>query len=414
MLKKLRTKENYIDLILLGLLAIILGIVVGALDTLFGKVLIEIGDYRDNHIFFLLPFLPLAGVLIVFTYSKIGKNSVRGMSLLFAVSNGEEKVIPKRLVPLIMVSTWITHLFGGSAGREGVAVQIGGTVGHTLGHSLGKSKVFSIDDQEIRKILLITGMGAGFAGLFQTPIAATFFALEVLMVGSLMYHALLPCMLASFTASFTSHILGLDKFSVDLNINVDINPLMIGKLIIIGILFGIVGGGFAYLLSWLKEFLSKYLKKPIWKVFFTGCVLSILLLMLQHGRYSGLGTNLIHAAFYKEAIYTYDWILKLILTIITLSAGFQGGEVTPLFSIGASFGLVVASLFGLPVQLAAALGYAAVFGSATNTLLGPIFIGAEVFGYQYLPYFVVCVGIAYVFNGNKSIYSSQKIGKWPL
>jgi H+/Cl- antiporter ClcA len=336
------------------------------------------------------------------------------MSLIFAASNGEEKVIPKRLVPLIMVSTWITHLFGGSAGREGVAVQIGGTVGHTLGRTLSKSRIFNMNVQEMTKLLLITGMGAGFAGLFQTPIAAIFFALEVLMAGTIMYRALFPCMIASIVASLTSHTLGLEKFSVDLKVNVDFNPSMIGKLILLGILFGIVGGLFTYLLKWCKDILSKYFANPILKVFIIGCVLSVLLLVLYQGRYSGLGTNLIGAAFHNEPIYSYDWIIKIVLTIVTLSAGFQGGEVTPLFSIGASFGVVIAGILGVPLELAAALGYAAVFGSATNTLLAPIFIGVEVFGYEYLPYFVVSVGIAYVFNGNKSIYASQKIEKWPL
>jgi H+/Cl- antiporter ClcA len=257
-------------------------------------------------------------------------------------------------------------------------------------------------------------MGAGFAGLFQTPIAAMFFALEVMMAGTLMYRALFPCMIASFVASYTSHTLGLEKFSVELKIAVDLDPMIIGKLIALGILFGMVGGVFAYLLKWCKEFLSKYLTNPIWKVFLIGCSLSILLLLMYQGRYSGLGTNLIGASFHSETIYSYDWILKLVLTILTLSAGFQGGEVTPLFSIGATLGVAVASIIGLPLELAAALGYAAVFGSATNTLLAPIFIGVEVFGYEYLPYFVVSAAVAYVFNGNKSIYTSQKIAKWPL
>lgn len=140
-----------------------------------------------------------------------------------------------------------------------------------------------------------------------------------------------------------------------------------------------------------------------------GLILSALLLILYKGRYAGLGTNLIHASLYGEKIYGYDWILKFLLTILTLAAGFQGGEVTPLFSIGASLGVAAGPLFGLPVEFAAALGYAGVFGSATNTFLAPMLIGTEVFGFAYLPYFFVVCTFSYLFNLNKSIYSLQKI-----
>ena len=139
-----------------------------------------------------------------------------------------------------------------------------------------------------------------------------------------------------------------------------------------------------------------------------GCVLTLILLLLHTGRYCGLGTNLISASFSGKEIYTYDWILKFLLTILTLSAGYQGGEVTPLFAIGSSLGIVLANLLGIPIELAAALGYAAVFGSGTNTLLAPILIGAEVFGTQNILYFVIVCSLAYVFNGNKTIYTLQK------
>lgn len=232
-------------------------------------------------------------------------------------------------------------------------------------------------------------MSAGFSGLFQTPIAAIFFAMEVLTAGSLEYCALFSCIIASFIASYTSYALGLEKFSVNLSSSLELNALLIGKVILLGILFGIVGGIFAHLLNICKVFLSKHIKNPILKIIITGCAVSLLLLVLYQGRYSGLGTDLINASFNKGKIYGYDWILKLLLTILTLSAGFQGGEVTPLFSIGSCLGVAVANILGLPVELTASLGYVAVFGSATNTILAPIFIGVEVFGFDYLPYFFI-------------------------
>jgi H+/Cl- antiporter ClcA len=322
------------------------------------------------------------------------------MSLLFAAAFKEEESIPKRLIPFVIFSTWITHMFGGSAGREGVAVQIGGTVGHTIGRKIGL--------RNSTKILLIAGMAAGFAGLFQTPIAAVFFAMEIFTVGIIEYSALFPAIIAAFTASFTSHSLGLERFSVNLNHTFDLSASLIAKLVLLGILFGITGGLFAHLLQVCKGAFSNRFKNPMTKVFIIGCILSILLLLLHQGRYSGLGTNIISACFNEGKIYSYDWILKFIFTIVTLAAGFQGGEVTPLFSIGSSLGAAISVILGFPLEFAAALGYTALFGSATNTILAPVFIGTEVFGYQYLPYFFLVCSLAYVFNGNKSIYTAQR------
>ena len=170
-----------------------------------------------------------------------------------------------------------------------------------------------------------------------------------------------------------------------------------------------VGGLFAHVLGKMKKILGDLIKNPILKIFVIGIILSILLIVMHTGRYSGLGTNLISSSFNGSSIYNYDWILKFIFTIVTLAAGFQGGEVTPLFSIGASLGVFLGNLMGLPIELVAALGYACVFGGATNTFIAPIFIGAEVFGFEYVPLFFVACSLAYIFNGNKSIYSAQKI-----
>ena len=393
--------EKYKDIFRLSVIAVLIGIIVGVIDTVFGKVLIEITSFRDENALKLIPFLSIAGVVIIYLYSKFGKNSIKGMTLVFQRANDEGESIPKRLVPLIILTTWVTHLFGGSAGREGVAVQIGATVADVAGSKL---KI-----KNAKKIMIITGMAAGFAGLFQTPIAASFFAVEVLTAGVLEYNALLTAMIAAFTASFTSHTLGLEKFSFALNSSIDINVQFIIKMALIGIIFGIVGGAFAHFLSKGKKILQSKFENPIKKIFVIGLFLSVVLLILYKGRYSGLGTNLISNSFNGSVIYSYDWLFKFLLTIITLSAGFQGGEVTPLFSIGSSLGVVLALILGLPIEFVAALGYAAVFGSATNTFLAPIFIGAEVFGFNYLPYFFVICTISYMFNGNKSIYTAQKL-----
>ena len=393
--------EKYRDIVIMGFIAVFIGIIVGIIDTCFGKILILITEFRYNNPLKLIPFLSIAGAAIIYTYNKIGNGSIKGMALIFEAADGEVEKIPKRLIPLTIVSTWLTHLFGGSAGREGVAVQIGATTAHTIGRK--------VNIKNSRRIFLVTGMAAGFAGLFQTPIAAVFFALEVLVAGTLEYSALFTALIAAFSASTTSHLLGLEKFTFALNTKVNANPLFIMKIASIGIIFGIIGGLFAFGLAKTKKILGNIISNPILKIFITGIVLSILLLILHMGRYCGLGTNLIASSFEGNRIYDYDWILKFIFTIVTLSAGFQGGEVTPLFSIGASLGVFLGTILGIPIELAAALGYASVFGGATNTFLAPLFIGAEVFGFEYMPLFFVTCSLAYVFNGSKSIYSAQKI-----
>ena len=387
----------YLKLIITG---IIIGLTVGIIDTIFGRGLLLIGDIRKEYLYYFVPFLALAGLLIVFIYQKFAGKTGKGMGLIFEVGHGTEKEIPLRLIPIVTVATWITHLFGGSAGREGVAVQLGATLSHRF------NKYFNFPDKS--KVFLVTGMAAGFGGLFQTPIAALFFGLEVLALGNLQLYALLPAVVAAFTASWTSSFLGLEKFTHIVNTNLSITPMTFVKFAILGIIFGIAGNLFVYLQSFLKKFAAEKIKNPYYRIFLIGIFLSVILLLLHEGRYTGLGTNLIENSFSGKQIFGYDWILKLLLTTLTLAAGFQGGEVTPLFSIGASLGVVIATFFGLPIEFVAAAGYISVFGSATNTLLAPIFIGGEVFGFNNLPFFVIIVIFAYLVNRKISTYGLQK------
>ena len=389
----------YRDTLLLTLIALPLGLAIGAMDALFGRVLLSVTAFRVAHVYSLLPFLGLVGVGIVWCYQKVGGTSGKGMTLLFEAGHGNTQDIPLRLIPLVMVSTWLTHLFGGSAGREGVAVQIGGTLAHSIGKRLPIPNA--------GKQLLLTGMAAGFAGLFRTPIAATFFALEVLTAGVLEYSALLPALVASFSASACSGLLGLEKFTVALTDQVAFSAPLVGKLLLFGLVFGMAGGLFAFVLHKLKALFAQYLPNPLLRIFLFGVLVSGFSLLCWEGRYSGLGTNLIAMSF-DSGIFSWDFALKWIFTVVTLAAGFQGGEVTPLFSIGASLGVLLGTLCGLPTAFVAALGYAAVFGSASNTLLAPMLIGGEVFGFAYLPYFFVVCAVAYLCNGGSCIYPLQK------
>lgn len=382
-------------------MAVLIGIIVGIVDTIFGRGLLAISDFRTANYKYLIPFLPIAGLFIVWMYSYFSKVSLKGMTLVFEAGQNKRDSIPMALVPLVMIGTWITHLFGGSAGREGVAVQIGATLSHYMGRKL--------KTPDNSRIMLITGMAAGFGGLFQTPLAATFFAMEVIVAGYMDYQALLPAITASFVASFTSHSLGLEKFVVELNETINISDVktVIG-IIILGLAFGIVGRIFSYLLQLLKKIMAEKIVNPYVRIGLVSIPLAIILLLLWHGRYSGLGTNLISNVFGNGEIFQVDWFLKLLLTVLTLSIGFQGGEVTPLFSIGASLGIILGGFLGISPVLCAALGYAAVFGSATNTLMAPIMLGIEVFGGNNMLAFVVVCSLAYVVNGNRSIYGAQE------
>ncbi len=385
---------------LLAAFGVGIGVATGIVIAIFGNTLLWISEFRDTHIKILLPFLAVFGLVLVATYKKWGGRSGEGMGLVLSVGHRKEQDIPLRLIPFAIVSTWLTHLFGGSAGREGVAVQIGATVSHHIG------KRFDVEDN--RHIFLLTGMAAGFAALFQTPIAAIFFAMEILVVGKWAMRGIVPMITAAWTAYLVGHMLGVHKFHTELTDGMPFTWHAIGYLILLGLLFGLAGKLFVFALRYIKKYTTKYVPNPYWRIFFGGMIVSVLIWVLHDGRYTGLGTNLIAAAFANETIYPYDWLWKLFLTAFTLSIGFQGGEVTPSFAIGATLGVVLAKIFGLPVLFVAALGFVTVFGSATNTLFAPIWTGCELFGFVYLPYFVVVCLAMHVFCGMPSIYSQQK------
>lgn len=384
---------------LLCIASLPLGAAIGAICALFGTVLSKVIDFRVISHLTLLPFLGLAGALIAFCYHRFGRGSAKGMSLLFEVHQDARTDIPLRLVPMIMGSTWLTHLFGGSAGREGAAVQMGGAIGSFVGNKL------KIPDGN--KLLMISGMAAGFGGLFRTPIAAVFFSIEVFRCGAIEYSALLPSLISAYTASFVSGLLGVEEFTQPLSCKMALTLSVVVKLIGLGGLFGLLGMLFSILLQKTRAALSERMKNPVIRILVTGTVIGLLSMACFGGRYSNLGTNLIAGSFSGD-ILPWDFVLKMLFTVLTLAAGYTGGEFTPLFSIGTSAGFVLAAVFGLPVELCAALGYTAVFASATNTLLAPVFIGAEIFGTEYIPMFAIVCAIAFICNGNRSIYPLQK------
>ena len=392
--------KQALRLLALCAVAAAVGVAAGALAAVFGRGLLAIGAVRDAHPGRWLPFLPLAGAIIAWCYRRWGSRAGRGMGLVIDAAFDEEERIPRRLIPMIFLSTWVTHLFGGSAGREGVAVQMGAALGRGAGRLLSM--------QNAKKLLLKAGMAAGFGGLFRTPFAAALFAVEVTAVGRLDLEALLPVLTASLAASWTSGALGLEKFTVELTGLPVLDGSMALRLACLGICFGLAGALFAESLRRAKAELGRRMQNPVARAALVGAVVAAASLACHWGRYSGLGTNLITAAFSDGTAYWYDWMVKMVFTVVTLAGGFQGGEVTPLFSIGASLGVWLAPLAGVPLPMAAAAGYCAVFGSASRTLLAPALIAGEVFGWAFLPFGLLCCAAARVCSGNATIYPAQR------
>ena len=385
--------------LLYALVAVGVGVAVGAVTAVFGHGLLLVNEWRDEHLKWFVPFLGLAGLVIMTVNMRWGGAAQRGMGLVFDVGLGRESSIPLRMVPLTIFSTWMTHLFGGSAGREGVAVQIGSTISMQFAR-LASQRVPT-------HVILASGMAAGFAGLFGTPIAATFFALEVMVVGSVYYEALAPALIAAYCASFTARGMGLAAMAMPIGPVPDMDARLVVLTLLAGVLFGAVGWFFSWLLNHLRVFFALLIDDPRLRIFIVGCLLALVFLLLD-GRYSGLSDGLFMNAFTGGDVYALDWLLKLVLTAVTLAAGFQGGELTPLFVIGATLGSFLALSLGLPVALFAAMGCVAVFGAATKTMFAPLFIGVEVFGAQGMPFFAIVAIVAFVVSGHRGIYLKQQ------
>lgn len=399
-------KDRIVRALFFSGFSIITGLIVGFIDVFFSKGLILAANLRVEYFNKLIIFLPFVGVLMIFLYKKYGKGSLKGMGYVFEAAHMENVIIPKRLIPFSIISTWATHLFGGSAGREGVAVQIGATVANTITIYVEKKIKLNIND--LKKILISTGISAGFSGLFGTPFAATIFSLEILNMGVVEYKALFPAFLAAYTAFGVSEYFEMKHFHFLIEEFPKNDMRNITMFLMATFIFAVAGYCFAFFLKNFKK--NKYMVglDPIKKIFFGGIVLGFLIWLVYGGRYSGLGTNLIDIAFSKEQLYSYDWILKMFFTIFTLGIGFQGGEVTPIFAIGACLGGVLGTWFGIPVEFLAAIGYCAVFASSTNTFLASFLIGIEIFGYNMAGYLFVACAMAYLFSGELSIYEGQK------
>ncbi|GAA3955810.1 voltage-gated chloride channel protein [Chitinophaga oryziterrae] len=385
-------------------------IIVGSLVALFLWLLEFVTQYRYHHLW-LLYILPIAGIGIYLIYKLFGKNSEAGNNLIMDEIHQPGGGVPARMAPLVLLTTVVTHLFGGSAGREGTAVQIGGSMAQLL------ARWMRLKPADVR-ILLMTGIAAGFGAVFGTPLTGAVFALEVLAIGVIRYDALIPCLIAAVFADYVCSAWGIHHthYQILFRDPQHFDPLLLAKVIICGVAFGLASFAFSTCIHNIKKYAKQYIR-PAWLIPVAGGVIIIVLCrILGTYDYTGLGVTSADPAgisiintFKGGYIPAWAWFWKLLFTAVTLGMGFKGGEVTPLFFIGATLGYTLAVVLGAPTDLFAGLGFIAVFAGATNTPIACTLMGVELFGTEHALYFAVACFTAYYFSGHAGIYSAQRI-----
>lgn len=384
-----------------SLFLICIAIVVGSVSAFFLISLDSVTKLRESHTY-VLYFLPLVGFFIGWVYHQFGSKASKGNNLLLEEIHSPSSVIPIRMAPLVLFGTLLTHFFGGSAGREGTAVQMGGSIAHQI------VRFYRLSLKE-QQTLIILGMSAGFSAVFGTPIAAAIFSIEVIQIGANRWKLFLPSLLIAWI----SHEVCLYwkvSHSVFPNVTFEFESILILVLFLLAIASGFVAKLFTWLLHSISKYSQTWIVYPPFRPFVGGIILVVFFLSGVHLDYFGLGVKTIQNAFTGFLPYeSFFW--KLILTVITIGFGFKGGEVTPLFFIGASLGNLFAILDPVHLTLFVSVGFISVFSGATNTPLACAVMGMELFGFQSGVVFFIATQIAYIMSGHVSIYSSQIITK---
>lgn len=381
------------------LLAIFVGGLVGVISSAFAHVLSMAAVYRKENPWFLF-LLPAAGVMIVCLYKLFGKDD-GGTNQVFSTVRARDEV-PATAAPLIFVSTALTHLTGGSAGREGAAIQLGGSIANQLGRWI------RLDDEDTH-VIVMCGMSAGFAALFGTPMAAAIFSLEVISVGIMYYTALMPCMIASLMAAGVAEALGVHAESFHIVQIPHLTPMNGMKMGTIAIACAVISILFCMVLKHVGKGYGKWLKNKYLRIVVASGIIIGLNLLLHTTDYMGPGAELIVNAVEYGKARPLDFFWKLLLTALTMKAGFKGGEIVPSFCIGATLGCVLGQLLGLEPGLCAACGMVAVFCSVTNCPITSMLIAFELFGFEGVSYFLIAIAVSYATSGYYGLYKDQTI-----
>lgn len=377
----------------------ITGAVVGLIGVAFGKCMTAATDFRGENDW-VIYLLPVAGVLIIWMHHLFKVYNPKGTNLVFAAVRDEEEV-PIHMAPLIFISTVLTHLVGGSAGREGAALQLGGSIGSQLG------KWFHLDDKD-KHVVVMCGMSAAFAALFGTPLAAAIFPMEVVSVGIMYYAALVPCVVASIVASQIALAFHMHAEAFPVANIPEFSPGNAALIVVLAILCAIISIVFCEMLHKTGSVLKKRFVNPYVRAAAGGAIILVITLLLGTRDYMGAGVPIIERAMEGE-VRPEAFLLKMILTAITLGCGFKGGEIVPSFFVGATFGALFGQMIGMPMDLCAACGMAAVFCGVTNCPISTLFISFEMFGFEGMLYYVIAVSVSYMVSGYTGLYHSQKI-----
>ncbi len=380
-------------------LATLCGLVVGPIGTLFVHVLEAATHLRGTYPW-LIYFLPFAGLIVVYLYRHVHLSAGGSTNAVF-IAVRDNETMPSATAPLIFFSTALTHLFGGSAGREGAALQLGGSITGKIGRML------HLSDKDCR-MMTLCGMSAAFAAVFGTPLTAAVFSMEVVSVGVMYYAALVPCFLSAMIGVWIAEHLGAHPHVYPLTEFVELSPLSMGRVILLAVMLAVLSIFVCKAFRDGSKLLSKWITNPYIRVLAGGGAIIALTLLLGTYDYNGAGNHIIEQAIAGEAV-PYAFLLKILFTAITLGVGYKGGEIVPVFFIGATFGCTFAPLLGLPAGFGAALGMVGLFCGVTNSPLASLLLAIELFGTQSVPMFAMVCVVSYMLSGFSGLYSQQKI-----
>jgi H+/Cl- antiporter ClcA len=381
-------------------ICVLIGSLSGSASAFLLAALEWAAQYRGQHIW-IIWLLPIGGLLIGLGYHYYGKEVVKGNNLLLEEYETPQKTIPLKMAPLVLIGTIITHLFGGSAGREGTAVQMGGAIADQF------TGLFKLDNSD-RKTLIILGISAGFASVFGTPLAGAIFALEVLYFSKISYKSIVLSFLVAFIAYYTVELWEVKHTHYAIPIVPPFTLKILLWIIPISILFGLAAMLFSRSTHYWGSLFSKTIPYPPLRPFVGGILFASAMYFIGTTKYLGLGVPIIVESFSNPSEY-YDFLLKILFTGFTLGAGFKGGEVTPLFFIGATLGSALSIFVPLPIALLAGMGFVAVFSGATHTPVACTIMGMELFGMESGLFIGIACFIAYLASGSVGIYHSQII-----
>ena len=379
--------------------AILVGTIVGLCGSAFYFGMSYVTFLRTAHSWLIL-LLPAGGLVIVGLYHLFHDEKDTGTNLVIsAIHSGDE--LPFRMAPLIFISTLITHLFGGSAGREGAALQMGGSIGNALG------RLFRFDEKD-KHVMIMCGMSAAFSALFGTPMAAAIFPMEMVSVGVMYYIALVPCVISSLVAHGIAVSFGVSNELFLIGEIPAFGILSSVKISVLAILCALVSILFCVILHQTGHLYKKLFKNPYLRVFAGGCLIVLLTCLVGSQSYNGTGINIIENCI-NGTVRPEAFLLKMIFTALTLGAGYKGGEIVPSFFTGAAFGCLFGNLLGFSPTLCTAVGMTSVFCGVTNSPITSLLISFELFGYDGMPYFLLATAFSYMLSGYFGLYHSQKI-----